>query len=176
MPRLLLAPLLGLAAVTALTALAPAPRPMGPRVVVLVRHAEVSQDGSGDPPLSDAGRLRAETLARIAAAYDVEAAFVTPFRRTTHTAGPAAEWLGLKPEAVPIPGGGVPAHVADLAERIRRAPGAGVLVVGHSNTVPAVVLALTGQDVGPIGEDEFDRLFVVRLPADGPPTVEELTY
>jgi broad specificity phosphatase PhoE len=143
--------------------------------VIVVRHAEVVVDGSGDPPLSDPGRARAQLLAGIAAGYDVDAAFVTPFRRTTHTALPAAERLGLKSVDVPIPAG-VPAHVADLAARVLAAPGIASLVVGHSNTVPAVILSLTGVDVGTIEENEFDRLFILRFPVDGPPTVEQLTY
>jgi hypothetical protein len=100
---------------------------------------------------------------------------VTPFRRTTNTAVPASEWLGLKPVAVPI-SAGVPAHVADLAARIQAASGYATLVVGHSNTVPEVILTLTGIDVGPIDENQFSRLFILRFPVDGPATVEERTY
>jgi hypothetical protein len=118
---------------------------------------------------------RAAELARIAAGFDVEATFVTPFRRTTNTALPTAESLGLRSESVPV-AAGVPAHVADLAARVQAAPGYASLVVGHSNTVPPVILALTGVDVGTIAEDEFDRLFILRFPVDGPATVEERTY
>jgi broad specificity phosphatase PhoE len=155
---------------------APSVLPPGSRVVVVVRHGETAADGSGDPPLSAAGIQRGLVLARIAASYDVEAAFATPFKRTRGTAERAAEWLGLRVEAVPIPAAGVSAHVADLVARVRAAPGPGVLVVGHSNTVPAVVLALTGVDIGPIAETEYSRLFVVVLPAEGTPTVEERSY
>lgn len=174
-------------AVVALLVLAAAPRahvePAGEpgavadaRVVVVVRHAETLADGSSDPPLSEAGRARAEALARIAASFDVEAVFATTFRRTLGTAGTAADWLGVRPQAVPITSAGVPAHVSDVVARVRASDGAGVLVVGHSNTVPAIVQSLTGIAVGPIGETEYGRLFVVRLPADGPPTVEERAY
>ena len=175
--RALLVLLLGLGAVVPLAALAPASSDAaaGDRVVVLVRHAETAPDGSSDPPLSAAGLQRAEALARIAASYDVEAAFATPFKRTLGTAGPAAVWLGLRPEAVPVTGT-IPAHVADVAARVRRASGAAALVVGHSNTVPEVIFALTGQTVAPISESQYDRLFVVRLPAVGSPTVTESTY
>jgi len=146
----------------------------GARVVILVRHAEVTGAGS-DPVLSAAGQARAEVLARIAARYEVEAAFTTPFIRTNATAAPAAQWLGLRPEVVPV-AAGIPAHVNDVAERIRRAPGAVALVVGHSNTVPEVILALTGQTVTPIAETTFNRLFIVTLPPSGPATVVEQTY
>ncbi len=167
--------LLGALVTGAIPARGPAESRVGPQVVVVVRHAEVVVDGSGDPPLSDAGRARAELLAGIAAGFDVDAAFVTPFRRTTNTALPTAERQGLKSVAVPI-AAGVPAHIADLAARVQNASGTASLVVGHSNTVPAVILALTGVDVGTIEETEFNRLFILRFPADGPATVEELTY
>ncbi len=150
------------------------PPVFGTRVVVLVRHAEV-QDASADPVLSAAGRARAATLAGIAARYEVEAAYTTPFIRTNATAAPAAEWLGLKPEVVPV-AAGVPAHVADVAERVRRAPGGAALVLGHSTTVPAIVQAHTGQTVAPISETQFNRLFVVTLPPAGAATVTERTY
>ena len=88
-------PLLGLlllgAAVLPLTGLAPAPSSPehasghaaadGARVVLVVRHAETQSDGTSDPPLSAAGTARAVTLARIAAAHDVETVLATPFRR-----------------------------------------------------------------------------------------------
>ncbi|HYG70430.1 MAG TPA: histidine phosphatase family protein, partial [Anaeromyxobacteraceae bacterium] len=103
--------LLGLAAVAPLVALAPVPpgwAAAGDHIVVIVRHAE-TEGGGSDPQLSEAGRQRAEALARIAAAYEVEAAFATPYRRTQETAAPAAGWLGLRTAAVPIDAG-IPAH------------------------------------------------------------------
>ena len=151
-------------------------RSAGDRVVLVVRHAETLADGTSDPPLSAAGRQRAVALARIAAAYDVEAVFATPFRRTQGTAETTAEWFGLVAEAVPVGASGIPAHASEVAARVRSAEGAGALVVGHSNTVPAVVLALTGVSVGPIAEGEYDRLFTVVLPAEGLPTVTERRY
>ena len=81
----------------------------------------------------------------------------------------------LKPVAVPV-AAGVPAHIADVAARVQAVPGTATLVVGHSNTVPGVIEALSGVNVGPIAENEFNRLFIVRMPPGGPVTVEELTY
>jgi hypothetical protein len=49
------------------------------------------------------------------------------------------------------------------------------LIVGHSNTVPDTVKALTGMTVPPISESEFDRLYTITLSADAPQLVEE-TY
>lgn len=64
-----------------------------------------------------------------------------------------------------------------LAGLIRsRHAGEAVLVVGHSNTVPAIVAALSGHEVAPIDDDEYDRLYLVALPADGPTRLLEARY
>jgi hypothetical protein len=44
-----------------------------------------------------------------------------------------------------------------------------VVVVGHSNTVPAIVEALSGRKVAPISDAEYDHLFIVTIPPDGSP-------
>ena len=36
-----------------------------------------------------------------------------------------------------------------------------VVVVGHSNTVPMIIKALGGPDIGAIPETEYDNLFTV---------------
>ena len=48
-------------------------------------------------------------------------------------------------------------------------------IVSHSNTVPLIIAGLGGGDVGPIEDDEFDKLFVL---FDGPAgkTVLRLRY
>jgi hypothetical protein len=50
-------------------------------------------------------------------------------------------------------------------------------VVGHSNTVPEIVARLTGRtDVPPIGEEEFDTLYVVTVPTIGKASVLRMKY
>ena len=45
--------------------------------------------------------------------------------------------------------------------------GSTVLVVGHSNTVPGLVEALSGQAPDAMPETEYDRYTLVLLDADG---------
>jgi hypothetical protein len=45
--------------------------------------------------------------------------------------------------------------------------GGTIVIVGHSNTVPALVKALSGIDVGAIAHDSYDALFVVTTTAPG---------
>ncbi len=52
------------------------------------------------------------------------------------------------------------------AELLRSTPGHH-LVVGHSNTTPALVEALGGDPIAPIDEMEYDRIYVVTVAPDG---------
>lgn len=135
-----------------------------PTVVYLVRHAERAEDGTNDPPISAAGEARARLIADILRDSGIERVHTTDYKRTRATAEPLAERLGLPLET--YEGG----DVAGLAERIRT-DGGRHLVVGHSNTTPDAVAALRGEPGPPIGEMEYDRLYVVTLTPDGASTV-----
>jgi phosphohistidine phosphatase SixA len=91
---------------------------------------------------------------------DVELASIlsTDYRRTRLTAAPVAEAHGLTVESYDPRGEGL----EGLLERLHSTPGHH-LVVGHSNTTPAVVEALGGDPVSPIDEGEYDRLYIVVL-------------
>ena len=140
--------------------------PAAARTVVLVRHGEKG-DEPKDPSLSAAGSERAKALAAEVADLKIEAVIVSDTKRARDTAGPAASARGLTPIVVPI-AGGLPAHVKAVADAVRAAPSGGaVLVVGHSNTVPAIIAALGGPAVPDLCEKEFASLFVLELPAQG---------
>jgi broad specificity phosphatase PhoE len=84
--------------------------------------------------------------------------------RTRATAAPTAEALGVEPVTVGLTGG-VAAHVRATADTVRRRfAGRTVLVVGHSNTVPAIIAALGGPRVPEICDSEYDNLFVLVIP------------
>jgi broad specificity phosphatase PhoE len=131
--------------------------------IVLVRHAE-KVDESTDPPLSEAGTRRAQALATALSNADVRGIYITQYQRTRATALPLAAATQLEPVVVDAISGNAPAHAERVAERIRAdAPGGTVLVVGHSNTVPAIIAALGGPDVGSIGDDDYHDFFVLQL-------------
>lgn len=137
---------------------ASSPEPRGKGLVLLVRHAERAPSPmSDDPPLTDAGRARAERLATLLAAADVRAVFTTRFRRTQETAQPLADRLRLAPIVASDP--------EQLLAELRTRGNETVLVVGHSDTVPGVIAAFGGPAVT-IGDDAFDDLFVL-VPATG---------
>src|SRR5262249_6441238 len=123
--------------------------------VILVRHAEVT-DAASDPSLSSQGQSRAELLASMLPDAHLDAIYVTEYRRTQQTAQPAAGRFHLRPERVDS------GNIAALADAIRRHTSGTVLVIGHTNTVPAIVSMLGGPSVR-IRETEFDNLFIVTL-------------
>ena len=149
------------------SATAPVPIP-GVTTVIVVRHAEKADVPGGDPPLSAAGERRSLALLDALREAGVQAVVTTQLQRTRLTAAPLARALGLEPEVVPV-SADVAAHARQVAEHVlERHAGRTVVVVGHSNTVPAIVAALGAPAVEAIDESEYDDLFVVQRPATGP--------
>ena len=138
--------------------------------VILVRHAE-KVDDSRDPLLSEAGEARAQELARLLAPRGISAIFTTQYQRTRLTAAPLAARLQLTPTVVEAS-----VSADTLARRIREHSGTTVLVVGHSNTVPVIIRALGGPDIGQIPDAEYDNLYILRLHADGTVEYERTTF
>lgn len=139
---------------------------------IIVRHAEKSGDDPRDPSLIATGRARAQTLATLLAGAPLQAAYATGYRRTQQTAQAAADARGI---AVTVYDAQQP--VPAFASQLRAAHATGtVLVVGHSNTVPQIVAALSAQAVEPMAETEFDRLYRVRIGADGTAVLERSRY
>lgn len=142
-----------------------------PTVVIIVRHAEkaAAVEGDKDPPLSESGAKRAERLAGIAEEAGVSAAYTTQFKRTRDTAQPAAARLKFNVTPVEVTRENADGYAAALAKEIlSKHKGKTVLVVGHSNTTPQIVEALSGRRVPPIDDaTEFDAIFVVVIPDTG---------
>jgi broad specificity phosphatase PhoE len=165
-PLLLIAPLLAAAPLAA----------QDSTVVVVVRHAEkaVVEAGNNDPPLSEAGTARAMALREALEGMRFDAVIATDRQRTQATARAVMEAQGLTPEIVSLRYG--PAHVDSVAAAVRRHAGHTVLVVGHSNTVPAIVHALGGPRLPDLCEPQFSHLFVVVLKPGAEPRVDHRTY
>ena len=99
------------------------------------------------------------------------------FRRPREPAEPRARPAGGPVTVRPADSARLAQYAPDLAEEIRTAHGGEtVLVVSHSNLVPQIVEALGGTAVAPMGEDEYDRLYVVVIPAAGPARTVAATY
>lgn len=136
------------------------------QTVFLIRHAEKAAEPAADPVLSAAGSARAARLPHLFANAMPAAVFSTQYQRTRLTALALADAAGIPVTVISIGKDDADNYPRQVLDKICALPnGATVLVVGHSNTVPAMVSAWTGEAVPAIADDEFDRLFIVRLRA-----------
>jgi phosphohistidine phosphatase SixA len=164
-------------------------------VVLLVRHAErASQDGNAN--LSPEGFARADRLAASVRHLGVSAVYTTDLCRTAQTGQPTALAGDIPLRVVATGSSAANLDSCSPAVQARREPagrlsaaalaqqiltdhaGSTVLVVGHSNTVPAIMEALTGESACPgiipleagtcvLPEHAYGDLFVVRVVSGG---------
>jgi phosphohistidine phosphatase SixA len=134
----------------------------------IVRHTEKASDGTKDPPLTVEGKARAIELAEILKDANVDALFASEYQRTQLTLKPISDMMNIPITVV---------SARDTEALIEKAiqKGKVVAIAGHSNTVPDIVKALTGQEFT-ITEDEHDALFVVTRYRKGTATVVRLRY
>jgi broad specificity phosphatase PhoE len=139
--------------------------------VILVRHAERAGDTAPDVPLSAAGQRRAKELARVLGDAGVQVIYTSEVARTAQTAAPLAKQLAITPVTVPArDNDGLVAKLRALD------PDQVALVVGHSNTIPAIAEQLGGKPVRQMHEPEFDRMLIVFTSKEGPAKVLTLRY
>jgi phosphohistidine phosphatase SixA len=134
--------------------------------VIVVRHAE---KGVGDDPdLTEAGKRRAQLLARLLSGRRPQAVFSTNTRRTRQTAEPTANAVGVAIQEYADP--------SQLATTLRALEhGERILVVAHSNTAGPLLNALGVQQQVTIEEDDFDHLFVATV-TDAATHFDQLRY
>ena len=138
--------------------------------IYLVRHAE---KGEGeDPPLIAEGAERARQLSELLADESLDAVYSTDTRRTRETAAPSAEHHGREIELY---------NPDDLegfaAELLQRHGGQTILVVGHSNTTPALANELADTDTESAFDDsDYGNLLVVEIPPSGEARIVKRRY
>jgi len=137
------------------------------QAIILLRHAEQTPVGAmmdGDPPLNEAGVQRAETFRNLLKDAGINAIFVSQYARSRQTAEPLAQALNLDPQIMPKD------DLAALTERLRSQHASDtVLVIGHSDTVPALLKAWGHKQPVEIARTEFNSMwFVVPRTGDEP--------
>jgi phosphohistidine phosphatase SixA len=128
----------------------------------IVRHAEKEVAGSSttmmnnDPPLTEAGKQRAEALKEVLKKKKIGYIFSTHTIRTRSTAEPVRAYFNLVTETYqPVPDSAFISRLLSLKEN--------VLLVGHSNTVDDLVNKLCGsvKISADLPDTAYDNLFVV---------------
>ncbi len=126
----------------------------------IVRHAEKA-DGSDDPGLSPADIERGIVLEKYLAHKNLDTVFTSNFKRTVLT--------GLSvslPESLPqisldqSPKSELNSFIARLKNIHSNKS---ILVVGHTNTIPAIVLALSGQSIPEIPETVYNNMYIITI-------------
>lgn len=131
---------------------------------ILLRHAEkdTSQAGStmmkADPSLSKAGEVRAESLLEVLKQYKPDMIYSTNYIRTKATATPLAKKFNKEIQIYD------PKNIAAFSEQIMQETGKTVVVVGHSNTTPALVNLLIKESKYPnLDESIYNQLWIVTI-------------
>ena len=120
--------------------------------VFIVRHGEKVSETADE--LSSVGKQRAACLAQTLKDTNVKAVITSEANRTKQTAGPTAEEHHVT--AMTVKAGDTAALVKEIAKDEQAGD---VLVVGHSNTIPQLLNALTGKQTA-WSPTEYDDLFV----------------
>jgi|SRR5712691_11256095 len=146
------------------------------RAVIVVRHAEKVSDS--DERLSEAGRARAMRLAALLKDAGVTTIYATDTERAKDTAQPLADAAKLPVQTYDLgsSGPGKAVVAKPFIARLRQQhAGDVVLVVGHSNTVPALLQALGCAGNVSLAQGDYDNLFVV-VPSGKRATLVRLKY
>jgi phosphohistidine phosphatase SixA len=128
-----------------------------PKIVVLVRHAERSDEPKGDPVLNEVGVQRAERLAGLLKKSGVTHLIASEYQRTQQTLAPLALAANVRVQIAKAVDPNAAKSAIDSLPR-----GSLIVIAGHSNTIPALANLLTGGNAEiKMDETEFDRLLLV---------------
>jgi broad specificity phosphatase PhoE len=144
--------------------------------IIVARHGEKAAEPREDPVLSPEGEARALALAEAVRGAGISAIYSTKWKRTQGTARPTSEALKVPVTTFDAPAGERDHGKAYATELLAKNRGKVVLVVGHSNTVPAILAGLGIKDAAAIPDSEYDNLYVVTIPEGGAARVVRARY
>ena len=133
------------------------------RMVYIVRHAEKAAPAdssakmmTNDPPLSEAGKVRAIVLRDELKKKHIRHIYSTNTTRTISTAEPLSRAIKARIELYN--------NIDSLVNVIYSTKG-NILVVGHSNTVDDIVNKLCHQTklAADLKDGEYDNLFMIKI-------------
>ena len=139
---------------------------------ILLRHAEKATDGSKDTDLTEAGKRRAEALAKLLMSTKIDAIYSTHFKRTQNTVAPLAQAHSLS--VLNYEG----SKMEEIDAMLAKFNGGTVVLSGHSNTTPAIVNYLTGHkdEFKTLDDNDYGNLIIVSVLRKGEAKVTWLRY
>lgn len=129
--------------------------------VILLRHAEKDLSEGADtanPELSAAGNLRAQKLVEIINKYQPDAIYSSDYIRTRATVRPLARKKKMMTQIYD------PQNLNQMRDLIVSGKIKRIVVVGHSNTTPALANLLIKQDkYKNLAESEYDKIWIIKI-------------
>ena len=141
-----------------------------PSTIYLVRHAE--KESGDNPALTPAGIARANKLATLLAHEDISTIFSSDFLRTQQTAEPLASQKKL--DIITYNHRELAAFATLLKRDYQEKT---VLVVGHSNSTPALASLLEGTQTYPdFDEADYSNIIKISMVGEAGPVVQFLSF
>jgi broad specificity phosphatase PhoE len=148
---------------------------LGQTTIILLRHAEKDTTLQGstmmtaNPPLSKAGKERAARLVSILEKYKVDEIYSTDYTRTKETIAPFANKINKPIQLYD------PKTISAFTEQLRN-ENKTIVVIGHSNTTPALVNLLVKENkFKTLDDNEYGTYWIVKI-KDGKAEAEEMKY
>ncbi|MDZ7806913.1 MAG: histidine phosphatase family protein [Gracilimonas sp.] len=142
-------------------------------LLIFTRHAEKIKTDDPDPSLNASGKKRAYKLLTLLRHYDtIEAIYSTNYNRTRETAQPAAEHFELPIRIYN------PKELKIFKDQIiENHVGQTVLIVGHSNTTPALINLVLGEErIDQFDENDYSNMYIIRMKEGEAPFIKHYLY
>lgn len=125
---------------------------------ILIRHAEKAAEGGSDPELKSEGLKRAEAFAVLFAKTSVDAIYSTDYKRTRSTVTPLANNKNLPINTY------ASMKAVDLEKLLTKHAGGTIVIAGHSNTIPDIANALTGEKkFTQFTDDDYGNILIISV-------------
>ena len=133
----------------------------GKRTLYIVRHAEKDTVGGNNPAISTIGKERAGDLYRALKKNKIDLIFVSQFKRTGMTADSLRIYQNI--DSVHYSADATADKLFKQIE-LRAGKAKNILIVGHSNTLPAIIrrAGIADYTIKEIPDNEYDNLFTVK--------------
>ena len=142
--------------------------------IIPVRHAEKDVSATadpGDPNLSPEGLRRAERLVKKIKKYKPGAVYSTNYLRTLDTVAPMAKRRRKQVQIYD------PKKPEELIDRIMKSKTKRFLIVGHSNTIPALANLLIKKELFQnLDDSEYGVIWIIRIRKSKEPRAEIVEY